>query len=593
MHAEDGGMQEERYDIHCSQTLPDRRTTCDKTGSDLLSNLAFFFFTPRPISFHTEVCTSRGFGSSASVSFYTHSANCPPSSSPFLYPALRYFSTSAYEIAGGMVIMQQAFESKKETIMSELSELGANGSSLRFLVPHGRDSSFHSDRDGISNTNATNPVGTDLDLAASQEQVLTPASAATWKEQRFFHPSKKASGSLVNHFQSDSLNGSHLHERGNRNSNRHAGTSPAPQSRESVPSLDQISDMIKLLSNSGLQDKDRIPKTPPPPPGLTGQAPLVDSCRPNSASIPPPPIPPPPGLPGLNSVPFLASEWPNILHVYSSRQLLPPAPANAARTQYYADDKVVYLPTFQRRAYVTSHSASSQEFWRYFELIKHAAEGKWYTLPDDETLAMMNGLERAGLPVGRHLPVVSDPQPIKSDIPWVHGTSALQYPQTIKSVPCKDSAAHFGRGNQCRTTPTMEAETDDLSPHHGACDEDGLLQCRKCARSKQKMLKHTELVYVSIVHSTQGAGNPPRMPMSFGDKIKPEGTDIYKIHKLGGRDAAATQAFYDAGANGWSTVFACAFRADVDWSLAAADGVERVDHLWQLGDDREEVGVFY
>ena len=80
----------------------------------------------------------------------------------------------------------------------------------------------------------------------------------------------------------------------------------------------------------------------------------------------------------------------------------------------------------------------------------------------------------------------------------------------------------------------------------------------------------------------------------MGGTTAAPGTPIYKVVKSGSRDAAATQAFYDAGANGWSTLFTCAVRSDVDWAIAAEEGFRRVDELWKLGDDfQSEVCIFY
>lgn len=58
------------------------------------------------------------------------------------------------------------------------------------------------------------------------------------------------------------------------------------------------------------------------------------------------------------------------------------------------------------------------------------------------------------------------------------------------------------------------------------------------------------------------------------------GCPVYKVVRTGSRRAAAAQAFFDAGAHGWSTVFVCALpvRSSIEAEMADYTDVLGVRH---------------
>lgn len=330
---------------------------------------------------------------------------------------------------------------------------------------------------------------------------------------------------------------------------------------------------------------------------------------PPSGAIPPLPSIAAPTLPGGHlpsgqpSAPFVlppgppvapVGQWQNIPHVYSSRQLLPLRSSAQGRGSWHPDDKVVHLPTFQSLAYVSCHPSTVVEFDRYISLVKHGLEDAWYRLPDAVFVAQMNSLEQAGLPTGS-LPIIQDARPKKLEIPRVHGGAALRTSDTVPILPC-ENPAHF--------TPTESHAVDeadcnsDSSVDRKSKNLRNALLCKRCTKSKQRAFDASSVVYISVVQTIQDHHNPVNgisPPFSTpGSATAALCTPLYKIVKSGSRDAAATQAFYDAGANGWSTVFTCAIRSDVDWAIAVEEGIRRVDELWKLGDDAQSaVCIFY
>jgi len=112
------------------------------------------------------------------------------------------------------------------------------------------------------------------------------------------------------------------------------------------------------------------------------------------------------------------------------------------------------------------------------------------------------------------------------------------------------------------------ALTSGLEDEIGECDVDpDTSECdmrahRTLPPHKSLTSAKNELAYYSIVST-------------FEDKIDPYGgsplmvqlsrdTTIFKVMKMGSREAAASQAFWNAGAKGWSTVFTCAVKEDAE-----------------------------
>lgn len=229
--------------------------------------------------------------------------------------------------------------------------------------------------------------------------------------------------------------------------------------------------------------------------------------------------------------------------------------------------------------------------------IKFAEEGKWYLQVDSETLARLHGLEDSGLSPGK-LTAIENAAPYKQTIPWVHCGYALRTTPAVKAIPCQSpdhSAAAPAK------EPACLSDTEDFDLVDDArVTQPSRQRCKRCAKVKEAALRKCDLIYVNIVKTTQDSPvltipPPPGSPAAGLQSTRPSGeADIYKIVKVGGRDAAASQAFYDAGANGHSTVFTLVTRADVDWSILAEAGVKRVDELWQLTEDTDgPIPVFF
>ncbi|KAF2181480.1 hypothetical protein K469DRAFT_691967 [Zopfia rhizophila CBS 207.26] len=97
-----------------------------------------------------------------------------------------------------------------------------------------------------------------------------------------------------------------------------------------------------------------------------------------------------------------------------------------------------------------------------------------------------------------------------------------------------------------------------------------------------------DLVYY-IVLSTWHASD------SFVHGAHFNGRQIYNLVKCGSREAAAAEAFYAAGVNGWNVAFSCVVRMGETFSDRTG-AAERVEELWNLGEDGKDdttVRVFF
>jgi hypothetical protein len=79
--------------------------------------------------------------------------------------------------------------------------------------------------------------------------------------------------------------------------------------------------------------------------------------------------------------------------------------------------------------------------------------------------------------------------------------------------------------------------------------------CQKCYEKNLELHKDIGWVYLSVVRTDTRS--------SF-DRPEGNGMGMFMLRKHSSRHQAASRAFYDAGVFGWSTVFCCAIRADVN-----------------------------
>lgn len=275
-------------------------------------------------------------------------------------------------------------------------------------------------------------------------------------------------------------------------------------------------------------------------------------------------------------------------HVHSSRQLFPQR-IQGRKAERSPDDKVVLLVAFSVKCFTTYHTSTPIDLDRYLPLLKYAREGAWHYLPSPEQLSRLAGLEENRLGPVSLTPAVGV-TPTKQEIPWVHGDVALRTVETVSEAPCQNPA--HDRMSAQRSEDGDTAILAAISSKRRSANS-----CRRCGQAKQRALQDCEIVYLSVVRTighVRGGYIPPP-PVQPGQIEDAAGqTEVYKVIRSGSRDAATANAFYNAGAEGHSTVFTCAVRKDIDWSIVAEEGVRRVDELWQLTDDTNgPIPIFY
>lgn len=64
--------------------------------------------------------------------------------------------------------------------------------------------------------------------------------------------------------------------------------------------------------------------------------------------------------------------------------------------------------------------------------------------------------------------------------------------------------------------------------------------------------------------------------------LLPRDTPLFKVVRTGSREAAAAQAFLDAGAKGWSTVFTCVVKEGAELSKMRDEDFVRVEQCWEV-----------
>lgn len=139
------------------------------------------------------------------------------------------------------------------------------------------------------------------------------------------------------------------------------------------------------------------------------------------------------------------------------------------------------------------------------------------------------------------------------------------------------------------TTPTDDDMYMCLNPLHHAIKKESMGACAQCTDEKSEALDSTPLSYNLVFSTVTGTSSMYPPDVNSGEKI-------YKLVRCGSREAAIAEAFYGAGANGWSLVFACVMRLRETCVERPGGMWERVDELWELADESSEddvVRVFY
>ena len=188
-----------------------------------------------------------------------------------------------------------------------------------------------------------------------------------------------------------------------------------------------------------------------------------------------------------------------------------------------------------------------------------------------------------------------------------HGTSEIWYekpvkasselPHMITSEPPADKAGPYPIAlgtprvwaSAALTTPADDDIFNCTAKHSRVGDFMGT--CHQCTDDKAEALDNTELVYYLVVSTTHSIERNYGMP---GQNVHTHGRQIYKLIKCGSREAAAAEAFYTAGCQGWNVLFSCAMR--LGETFEDRDGkVERVESLWKLAEEKDgdNIRVFY
>lgn len=241
------------------------------------------------------------------------------------------------------------------------------------------------------------------------------------------------------------------------------------------------------------------------------------------------------------------------------------SPADFIQTHYAGESlidtaRVVRIAPFRRNVFITLHSAQVADFEEFRWIVQHGDTEVWYEKPRRSFLRQMATLESSGCEP-EPLPALENARPVSLETPRVWASAALTTPIDDDIYDC--SAGH--------------ANEEDFS---GACPQ--------CTDEKSEALDATPLVYYVVLSTCQASD-----PFIHGAHFN--GRQIYKLVKCGSREAAAAEAFYSSGINGWSVAFSCAMRGGETFEERPGKA-KRVEDLWMLADDEEEedvVRVFY
>ncbi|OCL02216.1 hypothetical protein AOQ84DRAFT_357494 [Glonium stellatum] len=243
-----------------------------------------------------------------------------------------------------------------------------------------------------------------------------------------------------------------------------------------------------------------------------------------------------------------------IEEVSSHLQLIPAVKASATKTQEnVALDRSVRIVPFNCKAYVTTHAATPVDFRHWLPLLASAIPERWYKFADAKSLNLLADL-LAGAPavtLQNMLQPIENARAISLGMPAITASAAL------------------------RIEP--EGQEEDIP-----------------------------LLYLSVQQAVVGQDHydhnewydrPRRQTPDMAKEGSATGTPIYRVVKCGSRQAAASRAFYTAGANGWSTIFTCVVmdKTDDEGMPSAARLFQRVKGLRALVDGTEDgkTMVFY
>lgn len=242
----------------------------------------------------------------------------------------------------------------------------------------------------------------------------------------------------------------------------------------------------------------------------------------------------------------------------------------------YFHDSCVLLQPFNRLVYVTETTPSTGDFYRYAWLLAQSEE-RWYSMPSTSKLARMR---KSGL---EHLSPIENPRPASLAIPMIVASDVLNlqdcefdeviklrsdncnllHPDDMSNVDGEDD----GNGGNGLDTKRGDKENYVKDAKIGKDDEVGedpknidLVDkdkkiCERCYEKTVQIHNDVGWVYLSVVRTDM---------QHSSDRWVGNGIGMFMLRRHSCREQAVAQAFYDAGALGWSTLFCCAIRADVD-----------------------------
>ncbi len=214
---------------------------------------------------------------------------------------------------------------------------------------------------------------------------------------------------------------------------------------------------------------------------------------------------------------------------------------------------VVRLVPLRRNVFTARHDAFPADFEEHKWIIKYGSPDFWYEKPVRSYLNKIQSSE--GL---LHL---HNARPVSLETPKVWASPTFSTPRDNDIYGCISGHTLDGRYTEF---------------------------CHQCTQEKSDALDNTPLVYCLVLSTCQASD-----PFIHGAHFN--GCQIYRLVKCGSREAAAAEAYYAAGVNGWNIAFSCVMRLGEDFEERSGK-VKRVKELWMLADeetDENVVRVFY
>lgn len=312
------------------------------------------------------------------------------------------------------------------------------------------------------------------------------------------------------------------------------------------------------------------PPPPPPPPTATFRVP------PTSGHLPPATVPP--GYPTRVKRRIITT-------VESAQQLRP--------TETPLTERIVslHIGGVHQRAALNHRSASLFDFNKFLWLLRFCEVGSWHTRPSKRDLKRFGRLEAAGL---------------GDEIPALLATSGM----SIVPAPASILSISVGEVMDVSSTQhdTCWCPAEGEGPADLHCPSGG----RFCNARNRQSIDGAFLTYYMVMEGEKATPEqggaygssasslypPPPPPLPFGTTQQVSREKVFKIEKVGSREACLTEAYHTAVLRGWSTVFTCVVCGDPDLNEAkpGLEGFRRVDSLASLlfaEEDEGKMKIFF